>query len=508
MPSSPPSSSRDLRLISLSDLDKIFGIQRDVIPGSVYIVEEPKEETRSVEKPRAQTWRKVDLVVLPILSMMCFLSFLDRINVGSARAAGMQRDLQMSDLQYTTALTVTFIPYILCEIPSNLMLQALGAKYVLPGMITMWGVVALSTGFVKTYRTFIASRFFLGLFEGGLYPGVCLYLTYFYPRHKISFRLSLILAPAALCGAFSGLLAFGIAQMSGVSNIRGWGWIFILEGLFTVIFGLLSFRLLPRSVETMPLLDDKEKESVIQVLKNDSRNITETRVSACREIINTFGGLHVWFGAGMAFALGTKLMGMFYITPAIVRSLGYNTEVKAQLMSVPPYAAGLLVTLVIGYLSDRLQQRGFMTIISNALCAIGFAVFLASTSDTVRYGSIFLMASGSYPSPVIVTAWMSNNSFPEARRATAIALQSMMASLGALLSVWLFGYLSPAPEHVAGTITLLALSGLEATLAGVNTIYLRKQNEKKVIARQFVELGDNKGINGHGDDSAWFVYTL
>ncbi|EEB90245.1 hypothetical protein MPER_11568 [Moniliophthora perniciosa FA553] len=194
----------------------------------------------------------------------------------------------------------------------------------------------------------------------------------------------------------------------------------------------------------------------------------------------------------MAFTLGTKLMGMFYITPAIVRLLGYNTEVKAQLMSVPPYAVGLLVTLVIGYLSDRLQQRGFVTVISNTLCAVGFAMFLAS---------------GSYSSPVIVTAWMSNNSFPEVRRATAIALQSMMAGLGALLSVWLFGYLSPAPEHVAGTITLLVFSGVEATLAGVNTIYLKKRNEKKANTRQFVEPGD-EGANGHGDDSACDVCNL
>ncbi|KAF9072300.1 major facilitator superfamily domain-containing protein [Rhodocollybia butyracea] len=457
-----------------------------------------------------KVWRKIDMYVLPIVAMFYLLSFLDRTNVANARVAGLQANLRMSNKQYSIALTVTYVPYIVAELPSNLMLKAVGPNLMLPTMLTLWGLITTLQGVVTSYSGLLACRFFIGLLEGGLFPGLVLYLSYFYPRYKMNLRVSTFFASASISGAFSGILAFGIIHID--AKRPGWAWIFIIEqayvscdlGIFTVLFGIFSFFALPRSVDKAWFFTPEEKNYVNGKLLEDNTQKDEDSFS-WREVLEATKLPQVWLLAITFFLDGAVLYSLAYFSPSIIQGLGF-TAAKAQLLSVPPFAVAFAVAIFSAYLSDRYHCRGFVVIISSILCVIGFAMFLGSRSHHVQYGSLFLSIGGTYTTAPTLSAWSSNNAAPQTRRATAIAIGFIMTNLGGILATWLLGSLSAAPEYTSATITLLIFSVAMAFFGGLNLLYLWNQNMKKAEVRKRLPREQEK--SGLGDRSAWFIYNL
>ncbi|KAF9459787.1 major facilitator superfamily domain-containing protein [Collybia nuda] len=452
-------------------------------------------------------WRKIDFWLLPVVSMFYFLSFLDRSNIGNARVAGLQKDLKMTNQQYSIALTVTYVPYIVAELPSNLLLRYVGPNLMLPTMLALWGVVTTLQGVVHNYSGLLACRFFLGLLEGGVFPGLVLYLSFFYPRQQLQWRISLFFSTASISGAFSGLLAFGIVNMNGIGNRPGWAWIFILEGLFTVVFGLSTYFLLPRTPSHARFLNENEKAYVVARLRETGATGHDDGADdfSWREVWQACTLPQVWMLAVIFFFDGVVLYGLAYFTPSILQGLGY-TATRAQLMSVPPFATAFFVNLISAYISDRYHCRGFVTMFTCTLCVIGFAMYLGSQSASVKYGSLFLSITGTYCAAPALSTWSANNAAPHARRATAIAIGFIMTNSGGILATWLLGALSPPPLYRKATITLLIMSILMVVVAGMNTYYLWSQNKKKATIRATISRSEEKP--GLGDRSAWFIYNL
>ncbi|KAI0690801.1 MFS general substrate transporter [Cytidiella melzeri] len=411
-------------------------------------------------------WRKMDCTVLPVVTVIFFLSFLDKGNIGNARIAGLQHELGMSDYQYTIALTVTFIPYILVELPSNLWLRRIGPNVLLPAMTTLWGIAVVLQGLVTSYSGLIACRFFIGLFEGGLLPGITLYLSSFYPKQKLQLRISLFFVSTTLAGAFSGLLASAIVHMDGVGHKPGWAWIFILEGLFTVLFGLLSFFVLPRTHAHVAFLTPVEKAYVEDALCEDellptfdhsSKEMQGGRVTR-NDVWKAMRMVHVWLCVGAGFFNGATLSGLAYFLPSIVASLGYTSN-EAQLMSVPPFAASFVLSIASSYLSDKYHKRGLTIILFALLGTSGFSLFLASSManhphSRYEYASLFLILPGTYSIAPPLAAWISNNTSPYTTRATAIALLTVSTNCGGVLATWVLGDVSSRGYRVGAWVFL------------------------------------------------------
>ena len=150
------------------------------------------------------------------------------MNIGNARVAGLQTDLEMTDYQFSLTLTVTNIPYLIVEIPATLLVKRVGANILLPTLAILWGLITALQGLVTSYQGLLIARFFLGIVEGGLFPGIIIILSRFYKRDQIQLRMTLLLAASSLAGAFSGLLASAILGMEGRAGRKGWQWIFIL----------------------------------------------------------------------------------------------------------------------------------------------------------------------------------------------------------------------------------------------------------------------------------------
>ncbi|KAK3616692.1 hypothetical protein LTR56_025795 [Elasticomyces elasticus] len=204
-------------------------------------------------------FHKVDRRLVPMLALLYLIAHLDRANIGNAKIEGLEASLGMTGTDYNIVVAIFFIPYILCEVPSNLVL----AKFSRPSwymgtLVLCWGIVMTLTGVVKSFGGLIATRFLLGVFEAGFFPGAIFLVAQWYPPNKSQGRMAMFYLSSALSGAFSGLLAAGIAQMDGLGGYEGWRWIFIIEGIASVVVGGATFFLLPDRPSTAQWLQPDE----------------------------------------------------------------------------------------------------------------------------------------------------------------------------------------------------------------------------------------------------------
>ncbi|KAJ3575382.1 hypothetical protein NP233_g1135 [Leucocoprinus birnbaumii] len=294
--------------------------------------------------------------------------------------------------------------------------------------------------------------------------------------------------------------------MGGIGKRPAWAWIFILEGLFTVAFGLFAFWILPGAPEGAWFLTREEKVYVAQRLKaaNNAGRDDSEKFSWC-EVKEAFKSPHIWFLAINTFFGSAIVYSLAYFAPSIVLSLGFS-PIRTQLMSVPPFAAAFVVTLITAYLADRYRARGLTVIFSSLCCIAGFSIYLASTGKWILYGSLFLTIGGSSAVGPAHTTWQSNNTSPHIRKATGIAFLIMMANCSGILAIWLFGFLSEPPRYTTAMITMLTFSCLIELVAGINIAYLWSQNKKKRLIRAVMKKEDE--ASGLGDKSAWFEYIL
>jgi MFS family permease len=188
---------------------------------------------------------KIDMYIIPFVSILYLMAFLDRVNIGNARAFGLETELGMTGVQYNTALTIFFVPYIICEIPSNMLLKHFSPRVWLSICCIGFGAVTAFQGLVQNYAGLLVTRFFLGVFECGMFPGCFFLLSGWYRRHEAQKRFSLFFSSTSLAGAFGGLLASAIGNMDYVRGFRGWRWIFIIEGCFTVVLGVVFLFTFP-----------------------------------------------------------------------------------------------------------------------------------------------------------------------------------------------------------------------------------------------------------------------
>ncbi|KAL4861907.1 hypothetical protein BDV12DRAFT_57199 [Aspergillus spectabilis] len=465
-------------------------------PQNLFVEDVPTEEERKLDR---ETRNRLDLILMPMTLILYLLAWLDRANVGNARVAGLDTDLNLSDYQYKVAITVTYVPYIAAELPSSLVLKKIGPRILLPTLCTAWGLVTILQCEARNFSGFVACRFFLGLCEGGLIPGIVLYLSGFYRRHELQVRIALFFSAASLSGAFSGLLAAAIQQMDGVRGLRGWQWIFILEGLFTVCFGLFSYAMLPNSPETVMTFKPEHRERCLRRLQLDANLFTEEKITTT-QILSVFRDLHVLLLTGCLFCSGVCLFGLAYFSPAIVQAMGYDNT-RTQLMTVPPYAVAFVVTMIIAYIADRYRQRGICAFTTTLISLVGAAMTLNGRSIAVRYTALILLVTGIYSSAPCLISWVLNNTAGHVRRATAVALGFTSTSSGGVLSTW---PKSSAPYYNLGArfnlaLVVIMLVGIVVQVFLLRWLNMRKEMNRAEILRglegvsydeQFALLGD------------------
>ncbi|KAK5653763.1 hypothetical protein OQA88_7920 [Cercophora sp. LCS_1] len=448
---------------------------------------------------------KMDTRILPVLALLFLCSFLDRTNVGNAKIIGLEKDLNITNLQYNQGLTVFYATYIASELPSNLVLKKVTPKIWLPLLTVTWGITTMCLGFVRSFGSFFAVRALLGFAEGGLLPGMVLYLSGLYTRQEMALRIGIFYTAASLSGAFGGLLARGLSAIGPRGNLEGWRWIFIIEGLITVIAGTVAYIFLPSNILMASFLTEEERTFAANRLQEKVRKdsgspdrfdpiLEREEKFKWSEVYRGIFNLQVWFTATAYFAILSGLYSFGLFLPTIINDLKIAKDAnQSQLWSVIPYAVATPVTVFVAFLSDRLKLRGVMMLFTLPIAIVGYSVIANVASPHVRFGMTTIMAIGLYSSVPCVLVWNSNNSAGHYKRATTSALQLAIANCGGFVATFVYPN-TDAPLYHRGHTVILGLLVYAWFAILANVLWCTKINKDKRNGKydQFIGSGDDR----------------
>ncbi|KAH8702563.1 putative MFS transporter [Talaromyces proteolyticus] len=443
--------------------------------GNIEIPESPiSGQLTSTTERRLMT--KIDLHVLPVLCVLYLMAFLDRVNISNAALFGLQSDLNIvKGTKYNTALTIFFVPYIIFEVPSNILLKKLKPHVWLSFCMAMFGFTMVMQGLVQNWGGLMATRFFLGVFETGMFPGCFYLLSCWYKRSEAQKRFSFFFSSTTLAGAFGGLLAYGIGQMGGIRGYSAWRWIFIIEGLLTIVIAVIAFWIIPDFPETVTWLNEEERSFIKAKLENDVGKSTHSRSITLKDTLNVFKDYKIFFAALAYFGLIVPAYGYAYFANSIIRTYGYNA-VNTQLWSIPPWAAAFVFSLFVAYCSDKLRHRFTFGIVSICISIAGFAMLLNIRNHPhVQYGALFLVTSGTYSAMPIVICWFAMNLGGHHRKAVATAFQIGFGNIGGIISTYSFF----PPNYRTGYIVSISFSCLSAAACISYVISLWHANRQR-----------------------------
>ena len=367
----------------------------------------------------------------------------------------------------------------------------------------------LGMGFVTNWSGLMAARWFLGLTEAGLFPGVNYYLSCWYKRSEFGIRAAIFFSAAALSGSFGGLLAAAIELMDGIGGRPGWAWIFILEGLLTIVVGAASFWMVHDFPDEATFLSPQDRARVLRRLKMDKQSSAEHESFKMSYLWAALKDWKMWLGMAIYMGCDMPLYAFSLFLPSIIAGLGWNTSVvRAQLMSVPPYAAAAILTVVIGFVADRTRARGLCNICVSVLGVAGFAMLLGSDQPAIQYVGTFLGALGIYPCISNTISWMANNVEGVYKRGVVLGFVIGWGNLNGVVSSNIYYNAPRFPEGhgvVMGYMAVFLFGG-----SVLMTLLLRRENAKRRRGeRDYLVQGlGEREVEALGDKRPDFFYTV
>lgn len=449
---------------------------------------------------------RIDWHLMPFLCIMYLLAFLDRVNIGNANVYGLSKDLKLDGDKYNVALVIFFVPYILLEIPSNILLKRFKPHVWLSINMFLFGFTTVMQGIVTSYSGLLACRFFLGVFETGMFPG-CFYLIgMYYRRHEAQKRYSFFFSSTTLAGAFGGLLAAAIGKMDGKAGYAGWRWIFILEGALTAVVAVFFFFLLPGFPEQAKWLSPDERAYVAARLQAEQGDNAAERKITLRDVLDVFKDYKVIVAGFIYLGLVVPAYGYAYFAPSIIKTYGYG-PIETQLHSVAPWAAAFGFAMLMAFLSDWAKHRFFFTVVSMFVSIAGLGILITVHDNTqLQYAALFLVTMGTYTAMPIVVCWFNMNLGGHHRRAVGSAWQVGFGNVGGIVAVFIF-LAKDSPKYIPGysiTLAFISMAVLASTLYFVSCAWENRSRD-----RMPRDVGPTQSENAAlGDKSPEYRYLL
>ncbi|BGP24271.1 hypothetical protein JCM10295v2_003181 [Rhodotorula toruloides] len=422
--------------------------------------------------------RKIDYKLVPFLSLLYLLSFLDRVNIGQARLDGLEKDLHLKGNQYQIALVVFFVGYVSTEIPGNILLKKMRPSRFIPAIMISWGIVMTLMGTCTNFGGIVAARFILGLTESVLFPGICFYLVSWYKRNESNLRIAIFFSSATLSGAFGGLLAYGLSKMAGVGGKGGWAWIFIIEGLLTFIVGCISPWMIEDFPEEAKFLTSVEREHVVRRLREDTGAAGSFK---WKYVMDAFKDWKTYVFALIYIGVAEPLYALSLFSPTIISELGTFSRAQSQLLSTPPYALAFFITLATAIYSDRIQRRGIFNIFWMTVVVIGYGILIGIETKKhpgVAYFAVFLCVCGVAPCIANTIVWTGNNFAGVLKRGTSMGVMFAVGNSGGIVSSLVYRN-QDTPRFILGHAVGLGFAGMSVLLSIFMMFYFQRENARR-----------------------------
>ncbi|KAG0321589.1 hypothetical protein BGZ99_003804 [Dissophora globulifera] len=487
----------------------------------------PEEEKRLV--------RKIDWRIIPILGLFYGVSTLNRVNLLNARLFAFEHEVHVTQTQYIWVMAVFFVGFGLAEVPSNLALLYLTPKVWLPASMLIWGFITSMMAWAKSYHALLAARFLLGMAEAGLIPGVLIYISMFYKRSEQTFRMAILQAFSSAAGALGGLLSTGMGHIDGRLNLTGWQWIFIVEGLATVLLAIAAWFLLTSSPASAEWLNQRETSIAIYRIRNDTKIKVTRRISGKNIVaalkdrkVYLFMALNLCISITMVASTGVNSRAWMAIAKAVkdgdlsgIKSGDANQTVPgglydsvashivlhndfmqggfeslvaqeptsdarllAQLLSAPTYVMGAMSSFAIAILADRTQQRGMILMGLAVVMIVAYCIALFTLNAYVNYAGVLLLSMGQTPLTPIVTSWLTTNLGGYAKRATAVALFLLSSSIGGIIGTQIYKPYD-APRYTKGHLITISCMLIAILLAALQRFMLKRENYRRNYSVSF-----------------------
>ncbi|MGC5703282.1 MFS transporter [Pseudomonas sp. NFXW11] len=395
---------------------------------------------------RTITWR-----LMPLLFVCYIFAHLDRINIGFAKLQ-MTQDLGFSDSVYGLGAGLFFVAYALFGVPSNLALERVGPRRWIALLMLVWGLLSSALMLVHSASGFYALRFLLGVAEAGFFPGILLLLNRWFPAGRRGQVTALFAIAVPMAGVIGGPLSGWILErFHDLGGLRGWQWMFLIEGLPVVLLGLLVLKALPDSIERAHWLSATQKVQLLQALQQEEQRKSITRVG------DILQDRHVWLLVGVYFAVMLAVNTIAFWMPTLIHHAGIARDSQVGLLSALPYLAGCLFMLAVGRSSDRLGERRWHLAVPLLMSGAGLALTAMAPQNPwlVMFG---LVVAGMGASAALPMFWQLPPAFlASSTQAAGIALISSFGSVAAFLAPYLIGVVRDATQSASLALYALAL---------------------------------------------------
>jgi ACS family tartrate transporter-like MFS transporter len=415
-----------------------------------------------VTKPEDQVFAKCAARLIPFLMLLYFVNYLDRVNVGFA-ALTMNRDLGFSPSIYGAAASVFFISYALFQIPATIFVEWLGHRRAICLVMAVWGAVSAATSLVSEPYGFYAARFLLGVAEAGFFPGIILYLTFWFPREYRARFTAIFMAAIPLSATFGGPLSGLLLGLDGAHGLRGWQWLFLVEGLPACALALVVLKFLPDGPAQASFLSDTEKQAIAARLAAERPAVPTSVWPGIFDLRVLLLGLT---GTGINSAVfGTQLW-----MPLIVKSLGYS-NLETGFIIAMPWMVGIAIMVLVGRSSDRRGERAWHVAISLGIAVCGFIIAAMASDPYVEIAGLCIVVMGIVghygPYYTLASSFFAGRAAP----ASIAAVNLMCTGLGGFIGPNLIGLLKQSTGGYAAGMLALA-GGLVISVTLVLTLRL------------------------------------
>jgi MFS family permease len=406
-------------------------------------------------------YRRIFQRLVPFLMLLWVLAWIDRVNIGFIKLT-MLDDLKWSEAVYGFGAGVFFLGYFFFEVPSNLLLQKIGARKTIMRITIGWGLTSIATMFVQTPAMFYALRFLLGVFEAGFYPGIILYLTYWFPNDRRAAAFGMFMSASAFAGVIGGPLAGTIMNgMQGINGWAGWQWVLLSEGIPSVIAGFVTFFYLTDKPEDAKWLTTRQRELVLADMERDRQSLGSREHGMLAALKNG----RMWLLILIFFCIIAANSSLTFYGPTLVKEVGFDNPLAVGWIMAAAYICGAGGMIWNGYHSDLQQESRYHCALAAALGSgslLVVAIFLNQSAAVVLLALTLAIVGTMSAIPVF---WQMPNRFlAGAAAAGGVALINSIANLAGFGAPWMLGAIKTATRSLAPGLYVVAAVEICATL--------------------------------------------